>query len=744
MTQSAITPEVVAEHGLSPEEYERVLHALGREPNLTELGIFSVMWSEHCSYKSSRIHLKKLPTTAPWVIQGPGENAGVIDIGDGLAAIFKMESHNHPSYIEPYQGAATGVGGILRDVFTMGARPVANLNALRFGRPDHPRMRHLIAGVVAGIGGYGNCVGVPTVGGEVNFHAAYDGNILVNAMTVGIAEQSKIFYSAASGIGNPIVYVGSKTGRDGIHGATMASADFGADSEEKRPTVQVGDPFTEKLLIEACLKLMASDAIVAIQDMGAAGLTSSSVEMASKGGVGIELDMNAVPCREEGMTPYEMMLSESQERMLMVLKPGREAEAEAIFTKWELDFAVIGRVTDTGHMILKWNGEVAADIPLAPLADEAPCYDRPWTKTPAPAPLADVPGCADIAADLLKLMASPDLASRRWIWEQYDQKVGADTVRAPGGDAALVRVHGTDKALAIATDCTPRYCFADPHEGGKQAIAETWRNLCAVGARPLAATDCMNFANPQRPEVMGQFVGCIEGMAEACTTLDFPIVSGNVSLYNETKGEDGTGQAILPTPAIGGVGLIDDWKKAVGIGFKEPGDVIVAIGDRRGHLGQSLWLRELHGREGADAGPPPRVDLIAEHAAGDFVRAAIAGGAITACHDVSDGGVAVALAEMALAGNVGALIHHGSPGGNAGFFAEDQGVYVATVCDNCLLTFLARAHAAGVEVDAIGRTAGSRLIFELPDGDHCVTLADLRAAHEGFFPQLMGDSLRPS
>jgi phosphoribosylformylglycinamidine synthase len=741
MAESAISPEIVAEHGLSPEEYQRVLRAMGREPNLTELGIFSVMWSEHCSYKSSRVHLAKLPTEAPWVICGPGENAGVIDIGDGQAAIFKMESHNHPSYIEPYQGAATGVGGILRDVFTMGARPVANLNALRFGRPDHPRTRHLVAGVVAGIGGYGNCVGVPTVGGEVNFHAAYDGNILVNAMTVGVAETARIFYSAASGVGNPIVYVGSKTGRDGIHGATMASADFAEDSEAKRPTVQVGDPFTEKLLIEACLELMGSDAIVAIQDMGAAGLTSSSVEMASKGGVGIELDMNAIPCRETGMTPYEMMLSESQERMLMVLKPGREAEAEAIFTKWELDFAVIGRVTDTGHMVLKWNGAVAADIPLAPLADEAPKYERRFVRTEPPAPLADPPESTDIAADLLTLMASPDLASRRWIWEQYDQKVGADTVQPPGGDAALVRVHGSRKALAITADCTPRYCRADPHEGGKQAIAEAWRNLCAVGARPLAATDCLNFGNPERSEIMGQLVGCIEGMAQACRALDFPIVSGNVSLYNETKGDDGSSQAILPTPAIGGVGLIKDWEKAVGIGFMGHGDVIVTIGDRHGHLGQSLWLRELHGRED---GPPPPVDLLAERAAGDFVRAAIAGGAITACHDVSDGGLAVALAEMALASGIGALINGPAPFGHAGYFAEDQGVYVATVADDCLLTFLRRAHAAGVEVEAIGRTKGSRLIFELPDGDHAVSLAELRKAHEGFFPALMGDSVAAS
>ncbi len=736
-----ITPEIIAQHGLSPEEYERVLKAMGREPNLTELGIFSVMWSEHCSYKSSRIHLKKLPTTGPQVICGPGENAGVIDIGPGpdgkpQAAIFKMESHNHPSYIEPYQGAATGVGGILRDVFTMGARPVANLNALRFGRPDHPKMRHLIAGVVHGIGGYGNCVGVPTVGGEVNFHRAYDGNILVNAMTVGIADQDKIFYSAASGVGNPIVYVGSKTGRDGIHGATMASADFSEDSEEKRPTVQVGDPFTEKLLIEACLELMASDAIVAIQDMGAAGLTSSSVEMASKGGVGIRLDMDKVPQRETGMTAYEMMLSESQERMLMVLKPGREAFAEAIFRKWELDFAVIGEVTDTGRMVLVHHGETVADIPLGPLADDAPAYDRPWVKTPPPKALVDVPETKDVAADLLKLMASPDLASRRWIWEQYDQKVGGDTVQPPGGDAVVVRVHGTNKALAITTDCTPRYCLADPVEGGKQAIAEAYRNLCAVGAKPLATTDCMNFGNPQRPEIMGQFVGCIEGMAEACAALDFPIVSGNVSLYNETKNEDGSGSAILPTPAIGGVGLIDDWRKAATIAFKGTGDVIVLIGARTGHLGQSLWLRELHGRED---GPPPPVDLNAERCNGAFVRRAINDGWLTAVHDVSDGGIAVTIAEMALAGGIGAMFNAPLPCGVAcALFGEDQGLYVATVDDAHLLDMLMAADKAGVEVERIGRTILDRLIFELPDDDHVVTLSDLRSAHEGFFEGLMG------
>ncbi len=741
----AITPEIVAEHGLSPEEYDRVLKALGREPNLTELGIFSVMWSEHCSYKSSRIHLKKLPTTAPWVICGPGENAGVIDIGDGQAAIFKMESHNHPSYIEPYQGAATGVGGILRDVFTMGARPVANMNALRFGRPDHPKMKHLISGVVRGIGGYGNCVGVPTVGGEVNFDKAYDGNILVNAMTVGVADTKKIFYSAASGVGNPIVYVGSKTGRDGIHGATMASADFGEDADAKRPTVQVGDPFTEKLLIEACLELMASDAIVAIQDMGAAGLTSSSVEMASKGGVGLRLDMDKVPQREANMTAYEMMLSESQERMLMVLKPGKEDFAEAIFHKWELDFAVIGEVTETGRMVLVHHGETVCDIPLGPLADDAPLYDRPHVPTPPAAPLGDIADTTDITADLLTLMASPDLASRRWIWEQYDHMVGADTVQRPGGDAAVVRVHGTGKALAISTDCTPRYCFADPVEGGKQAVVETWRNITAVGGQPLAVTNCLNFANPQRPEIMGQLVGCLEGMSEACIALDYPIVSGNVSLYNESKApkdSEGGGSAILPTPAIGGVGVLPDVERMCTIGFKGLGDIILLVGERKGDLGQSLWLREVHGVEGMNAGPPPRVDLEAEKRTGDFVRKAIRAGGITACHDVSDGGVAVAVAEMALASGIGAMLDQPLIGTAAqSYFAEDQGLYVVTVRDAAMLTLLSKAEAHGVVIERLGRTVANRLIFELPTTDHVLPLADLRAAHEGFFPGLMGDEL---
>jgi phosphoribosylformylglycinamidine synthase subunit PurL len=750
-----ITPQIVAEHGLNEEEYARLLNALGRPPNLVELGIFSVMWSEHCSYKSSRIHLKKLPTEAPWVICGPGENAGVIDIGEGpngtkLAAIFKMESHNHPSYIEPYQGAATGVGGILRDVFTMGARPVANMNALRFGRPDHPKMKQLVKGVVAGIGGYGNCVGVPTVGGETNFHASYDGNILVNAMTVGVADQDKIFYSAATGIGNPIVYVGSKTGRDGIHGATMASADFGEDAEEKRPTVQVGDPFTEKLLIEACLELMATDAIVAIQDMGAAGLTSSSVEMASKGGCGIRLDMNAVPQRETGMTPYEMMLSESQERMLMVLKPGKEPMAQAIFEKWELDFAIIGEVTealaDGGHMVLEWNGEVVCDIPLGPLADDAPQYDRPamsreeykaWANVK---PLGEVPESTDIGADLLKLMASPDLASRAWIWQQYDAQVGADTAQKSGGDAAVVRVHGTNKALAITTDCTPRYVYADPYEGGKQAVAEAYRNLCAVGAKPLAITNCLNFANPQRPEIMAQFVGALEGMGDACRALDFPIVSGNVSLYNESKATGG-GSAILPTPAIGGVGLLDDVSKMATIGFKAEGLDIWIIGFSHGHLGQSLWLRECCGREDGEA---PSINLGKELRRGHAVRNLIERDMVAAVHDISDGGLAVALAEMALAGGIGATIatkfdiDNNATTAAGLWFGEDQTRYIVVakpgvdigqyVFDDESITGSAhRAH--------LGTTGGDALVLN----DTRIPLTDLRAAHESFFKDWMED-----
>ncbi len=731
MSTTAITPELVAEHGLDEEEYARILDLLGREPNPTELGIFSVMWSEHCSYKSSRVHLKKLPTKAPWVIQGPGENAGVVDIGDGLAAVFKMESHNHPSYIEPYQGAATGVGGILRDVFTMGARPVANMNALRFGAPEHPKTRHLVAGVVAGIGGYGNCVGVPTVGGETEFHPAYNGNILVNAMTVGIAPKDRIFYSAAAGVGNPVVYVGAKTGRDGIHGATMASAEFSEDSEEKRPTVQVGDPFTEKLLIEACLELMATDAIVAIQDMGAAGLTSSSVEMASKGGVGIRLDLDRVPCREEGMTPYEMMLSESQERMLMVLRPGREREAEEIFRKWELDFAVIGEITDTRRLELTFEGRTVADIPLAALADEAPVYERPFRlPSPPPAlPAEEVPTPNDWTQALLSLVGGPNLSSRRWIWEQYDHTVMADTIRRPGGDAAIVRVHGTRRALAITTDCNPRYCAADPRTGGAQAVAEAWRNLTAVGARPLAFTDCLNFGNPERPEIMGQFVAAVEGMAEAGRALDFPVVSGNVSLYNETEG-----RGILPTPAVGGVGLIEDYDHRADLAIERAGLTLLLVGETRGHLGRSRYLSEVLGRE---EGPPPPVDLAAERRHGDFVRALVREGIVRTVHDLSDGGLAVAAIEMALAGGVGVRLHLTSLGPlapHAALFGEDQARYLLAVAPERVEDVLARAETAEVPVRPIGETGGDAIVV---DSLFDVPLARLREAHAGWFPRFM-------
>ncbi len=708
--------------GLTPDEYDRVLAILGRVPSLTELGIFSVMWSEHCSYKSSRVWLKTLPTKAPWVVHGPGENAGVIDIGDGLVAVFKMESHNHPSFIEPYQGAATGVGGILRDVFTMGARPIANLNALRFGDPANPNTRRVMDGVVRGIGGYGNCVGVPTVGGEVNFHPAYNGNPLVNAMTVGVAPRDRIFLSAAAGIGNPVVYVGSKTGRDGIHGATMASAEFDKDAEEKRPTVQVGDPFVEKLLIEACLELMATDAIIAIQDMGAAGLTSSSVEMAGKGGVGIDLDLDAVPQRETGMTAYDMMLSESQERMLMVLRPDRQAMAEAIFRKWALDFAVIGHLTDTGRITVRHHGAIEADIPLAPLADQAPLYHRPHTPPVPPPVLGPVPDPVGIGPALLTLIGCPDLCSRRWIWDQYDSTVGGQTIKRPGAaDAAIVRIEGHALALALTTDCTPRYCAADPRQGGAQAVAEAWRNLTATGATPLAVTDNLNFGNPEKPAIMGQLVAAIEGMGEACRALDFPVVSGNVSLYNETESDP-----ILPTPAIGAVGVLTDAATAIGIALA-PGQTIILLGQTTGWLGQSLWLREILGRE---AGAPPPVDLTAERRNGDFVRGLIEQRRIAACHDISDGGLLVALTEMALAGNVGVTL---TAEADHGFwFGEDQARYlVATTSPEALEQLAA---AAGIPHRRIGHAQGSALTFA--DGTS-ISLQLLRSTHEATLPALM-------
>ena len=735
--EPAITPQIVAEHGLAPDEYERLLKIMGRTPTMVELGIFSAMWSEHCSYKSSKVWLKKLPTKAPWVIQGPGENAGVIDIGDGQAAIFKMESHNHPSYIEPYQGAATGVGGILRDVFTMGARPVANLNALRFGDPAHPKTRHLVSGVVAGIAGYGNCMGIPTVGGETNFHAAYNGNILVNAMTVGIAPTDKIFYSAAAGLGNPMVYVGSKTGRDGIHGATMSSTEFNEDSESKRPTVQVGDPFVEKLLLEACLELMATDAIVAIQDMGAAGLTSSSFEMAAKGGLGLEMALDKVPMRETGMNPYELMLSESQERMLIVLKPGREEMARKIFEKWELDFAVVGHLTDTERMVLTWHGDVVANIPIPPLVTEAPMYERPWKLTELPAELdaAKVPAPKDWKASLLTLMGSPDLASKSWLWKQYDHLIMGNTaIRPQDGDAALVRVPQVTKALshkglAMTSDCTPRYVQAHPETGGRQAVAEAWRNITAVGARPLAVTDNMNFGNPQKPEIMGQFAGAILGMAEACRVLDFPVVSGNVSLYNETEG-----RPILPTPTIGAVGVIDDIATSVGSRLTKSGLALVLIGETKGWLGQSIYLRELEGRE---EGAPPPVDLAVERRNGDFVRGEIVARRIAACHDLSDGGLLVALAEMCVAGGTGATIRlpAGGPAPHAFLYGEDQGRYLVATDDGGAL--VAAAEKAGVPAVQLGYSGGPEIAVE---GLLALPIAELRAAHEAWLPTYMNSA----
>lgn len=727
--------EVIEAHGLTLEEYAAIERALNHAPSLTELGIYSVMWSEHCSYKSSRLHLGKFPTEGDQVICGPGENAGIVAIGDNQAAIFKMESHNHPSFIEPYQGAATGVGGIMRDVFTMGARPVANLNALRFGAPDHPKTRHLVSGVVAGIGGYGNCVGVPTVGGEVNFDGAYNGNILVNAMCVGIADQDRIFYAAASGAGNPVVYVGAKTGRDGIHGATMASAEFDDKTEAKRPTVQVGDPFTEKLLLEACLELMAEDAIIGIQDMGAAGLTSSSVEMAAKGGVGIRLDLDQVPQRETNMTAYEMMLSESQERMLMVLKPGREDRARKIFEKWQLDFAVIGKTTETGHLEVWHDGVLEADIPLGNLADDAPRLDRPWLEPETPAALApdDTPAPASASQALRALMGSPDLCSKRWVWEQYDHMVMADTVARPGGDAALVRVHGTSKALAITCDVTPRYVAANPRAGGKQAVAEAWRNLTAVGADPLAITDCLNFGSPERPEIMGQFVGAVEGMSEACAQLGFPVVSGNVSFYNETDG-----RAILPTPAVGGVGLVPDLEHSADLALKNPGDHLILIGGEHGALGQSLYLRELHGMREGDA---PPVDLDAEKRNGDFVRALIRNARVNAVHDCADGGLYVAIAEMALAGNLGADITLGDSGlpPHAILFGEDQARYVLAAAPGLAETILKDAQDAQLPARHLGMVQQdtTRMQTLTVGGQDPISLNELRNPHENWLEEYM-------
>ena len=725
MSERPMTFDDAASMGLSQEEWDLIQTRLGRLPNLCELGIFSAMWSEHCSYKSSKKWLKTLPTEASHVIQGPGENAGVIDIGDGKAIIFKIESHNHPSFIEPYQGAATGVGGILRDVFTMGARPIALLNALRFGDADHEKTPHLMNGVVAGIGGYGNCIGIPTVGGEVNFHPSYNGNILVNAMAVGLADSDKIFYSAATGAGNPVIYVGAKTGRDGIHGATMASAEFSEETESKRPTVQVGDPFTGKLLMEACLELMAANAVLSIQDMGAAGLTSSSVEMASKGGLGMEMDLDLVPVREDKMSAYEIMLSESQERMLMVIDPAQTETARAIFDKWDLDFMPIGVVTDTGRLVLKKDGDIACDIPLAPLVDDAPEYDRPHSEITPKENLSDGALSSDksVGTILTDLMASSDLASRRWVYEQYDRDVMADTVAGPGGDAALVRVHGTDKAVAISTDCTPRYVHADPYEGGKQAVAEAYRNICAIGATPKAVTNNLNFGNPERPEIMAQIVGSVKGMGDACTALGTPVVSGNVSLYNETDGE-----AIFPCPVIGMVGVMDDYRTAIGNKLTAADEALYIIGDDGNpQLGASLIAAYCGVTE---AYAPPQVDLEKEAKHGLFMQDLIAKGCLSAAHDLSDGGLAVAATEMALGTAFGIAFTEALSIADA--FGEAQARYLVATNNSAALE--AAAEAQNIPLHKIGMTT-SMSDLQFADGE-TISITDIAQAYEATLPQV--------
>ena len=714
MQEPDITPDLIAAHGLKPDEYDRILEIIGREPTFTELGIFSAMWNEHCSYKSSKKWLRTLPTEGPQVICGPGENAGIVDIGDGQAVVFKMESHNHPSYIEPYQGAATGVGGILRDVFTMGARPIAAMNALSFGEPAHHKTRQLVHGVVEGVGGYGNCFGVPTVGGEVRFHAAYNGNCLVNAFAAGLADADKIFYSAASGVGMPVVYLGAKTGRDGVGGATMASAEFDDTIEEKRPTVQVGDPFTEKRLMEATLELMATGAVISIQDMGAAGLTCSAVEMGDKGGLGVRLDLERVPVRENAMTAYEMMLSESQERMLMVLKPELAAEAKAVFDKWDLDFAIVGETIAEDRFLIMHNGETKADLPLSKLASSAPEYDRPWLPTPAAEPLEDVPGIDPIDG-LKALLASPNYCARNWVFEQYDTMVMADSACLPGTGAGVIRVHGTDKALAFTSDVTPRYVKANPEEGGKQAVAEAYRNLVSKGAKPLASTDNLNFGNPEKPEIMGQFVGAIKGIGAACAALDMPIVSGNVSLYNETDG-----QGILPTPTIGAVGLLNSLDDAI-LGDVREGHMAILVGETTGHLGQSALLAEVFNREDGDA---PHVDLEAEARNGQFILDNAAN--INACTDLSDGGLAMAAFELAEASGVGVTLDASD---TPTLFGEDQARYLIACSFDKAEALMVAAAQAGVPLTTVGRFAGSDVTL----GGTSVPLAELAEVYRTTF-----------
>ncbi len=717
--QPVVTAELVASHGITQDEYQKIIQILGREPNYTELGVFSVMWSEHCSYKSSRQYLKSLPTEGPHVLQGPGENAGVVDIGDGLAVAFKMESHNHPSFIEPYQGAATGVGGILRDIFTMGARPIASLNSLRFGRIDHPRTRYLVSGVVAGIGGYGNCIGVPTVGGEIYFDECYDANIVVNAFTLGIAKKKRIHTGVAKGFRNPVMYVGSKTGRDGIHGATMASESFSEEKEQRRPTVQVGDPFTEKLLLEACLELMEHDYLIGIQDMGAAGLTSSSTEMAGRGGAGIELDLSAVPLREQGMTPYEILLSESQERMLLVAKAGTEAEIKRIFDKWDLEAVVVGQVTNDNQFRALFNGVEVARIPISALTKEAPVYHRPAERPKSQDDLEQLDLSAiaeprDLGATLKLMLGAPNIASKEWVYRQYDCYVRSNTVVAPGADAAVVRIKGTDKGLALTVDGNSRYCFLDPYVGGALAVAEAARNLACVGARPVGLTDCLNFGSPENPAVMWQFARVIQGMRDACVALKVPVVSGNVSFYNETDGIP-----IYPTPTIGMVGLLSKVNRVITPWFKAAGDIVVLLGRTREELGGSEYLKLIHN---IVKGTPPWIDLKLEQAIQNCCIEAIESGILRSAHDISDGGLAVALAECCIGGPDKALGVRAEMRemirGDALLFSESQSRILVSMQEKDLsqLQEIASRHAVPLQV--IGAVGGSRFsiqpILQLP------------------------------
>lgn len=719
--------ELAPAHGLKPDEYQRILDLIGREPTLTELGIFSAMWNEHCSYKSSKVWLKTLPVDGPQVICGPGENAGIVDIGDGDAVVFKMESHNHPSYIEPYQGAATGAGGILRDVFTMGARPIAAMNSLFFGEPSHPKTKHLVSGVVAGIGGYCNSFGVPTIGGSVLFDKSYNGNCLVNAFAAGLVKSDEIFYSAAKGVGLPIVYLGSKTGRDGVGGATMASAAFDDDTEEKRPTVQVGDPFAEKRLLEACLELMKTGAVIAIQDMGAAGLTCSAVEMGAKGNLGIHLILDQVPCREDAMTAYEMMLSESQERMLMVLDPEKTEVAEEIFRRWELDFAVVGKTTDDLRFKVEHKGHIEADLPIKQLGDDAPEYNRPFVVPEISKATGEIPSCNDVEQALKTLIGGLNGCSRHWVFEQYDTFIGGETILRPGGDAGVVQVSESGKGLAMTADVTPRYVLADPFEGGKQAVAETWRNLTATGATPLAITDNLNFGNPEVPEIMGQFAQAIKGIGEACRALSYPVVSGNVSLYNETAGDQ-----IKPTPTIGAVGVIDHVESAMTIGLKEAGNALYLVGEKGRHLHQSAYAVEVCDR--AD-GPPPTVDLEREKANGDFVRNLICDGIINACHDISDGGLLVAICEMAMAGQMGVSIKSELANDTGALFGEDQARYIVSLSAQQKSDLESRALEHNISIEQVGDVGGS--FIQIGDDVH-IPLAQLAKMHKSGFDNLMG------